>query len=255
MITANNLADPGANWRIAAFYQFTALADPAALRPPIFEFCANLELKGTLLLAPEGINGTLAGSPNAIGKFSTALRNGKLGIPQNGRSELKFSSAAKMPFKRLKIRLRPEIVTLKQPLSNPAKVGTYIDPARWHQVLDDPETLLIDTRNAFEIAIGSFPGAINPQTARFSDFTGFAQQKLDPKKHKKIAMFCTGGIRCEKASAWLLQSGFEEVLHLQGGILNYLDTIPAAQSRWQGECFVFDDRETLSHADFSAGTP
>ena len=155
-----------------------------------------------------------------------------------------------MPFQRLKIRLKREIVTLKHPIADPAKVGTYVDPADWHQVLADPETLVIDTRNDFEIALGSFPGAINPKITRFSDFTDFAEQKLDPRQHKKIAMFCTGGIRCEKASAFLLQSGFEEVLHLQGGILNYLETIPAEQSRWRGECFVFDERKTLSHADF-----
>jgi UPF0176 protein len=237
--------------RVAAFYQFTALPNPAALRAPIHEFCTNLELKGTMLLAPEGTNGTLAGTPDAIEKFTTALQEGKLAIPA-GRLELKFSTAAAMPFQRLKIRLKREIVTLKQPLANPAKVGTYINPADWHDVLNDPEILLIDTRNNFEIALGSFPGAVNPNTTRFSNFTDFAQQNLDPQQHKKIAMFCTGGIRCEKASAYLLQSGFEQVLHLQGGILNYLESIPAAQSRWQGECFVFDERETLSHADFAS---
>jgi UPF0176 protein len=238
------------SYRVAAFYQFTALPEPAALTAPIRNFCARLALKGTMLLAPEGINGTLAGTPEAIAEFAAALRETRLGIP-SGRLELKFSASAAMPFQRLKIRLKREIVTLNHPLADPEKTGTYVAPMDWHQVLADPETLVIDTRNDFEVALGSFPGAINPKTTRFSDFTDFADQKLDPRRHKKIAMFCTGGIRCEKASAFLLQSGFEEVLHLKGGILNYLETIPAEQSRWQGECFVFDERETLSHADFS----
>jgi UPF0176 protein len=235
--------------RVAAFHQFTALPAPAVLRAPIQDFCARLELKGTMLLAPEGINGSLAGTPAAIAEFAAALRETRLGIPP-GRLQLKFSNAAAMPFQRLKIRLKREIVTLKHPLSDPAKVGTYVHPTNWRQVLADPETLVIDTRNDFEIAMGSFPGAINPKTTRFSDFADFAKQKLDPRRHQKIAMFCTGGIRCEKASAFLLQSGFSQVLHLQGGILNYLETIAAEQSDWQGECFVFDERESLSHDDF-----
>jgi UPF0176 protein len=237
------------SYRVAAFYQFTALPAPAELRAPIRDFCAGLELKGTMLLAPEGINGSLAGTPEAIAEFAAGLRETRLGIP-SGRLELKFSASAAMPFQRLKIRLKREIVTLKHPLADPEKTGTYVDPVEWHQVLADPETLVIDTRNDFEIALGSFPGAINPKTTRFSAFADFAEQQLDPRRHKKIAMFCTGGIRCEKASAFLLQSGFAQVLHLKGGILNYLETIPAEQSRWQGECFVFDERETLSHADF-----
>jgi len=237
------------SYRVAAFYQFTALAAPAELRAPIGDFCAGLDLKGTMLLAPEGINGSLAGTPEAIAEFAAALHDGRLGIP-SGRLELQFSASAAMPFKRLKIRLKREIVTLKHPLADPAKTGTYVDPAEWHQVLADPETLVIDTRNDFEVSLGSFPGAINPETTRFSAFADFAKQKLDPRRHKKIAMFCTGGIRCEKASAFLLQSGFAQVLQLKGGILNYLETIPAEQSDFQGECFVFDERETLSHADF-----
>jgi UPF0176 protein len=238
------------SYRVAAFYQFVALPAPAELCAPIRDFCAGLHLKGTVLLAPEGINGSLAGTPQAIAEFAAALREARLGIPP-GRLELKFSQSAAAPFQRLKIRLKREIVTLRHPIADPAKLGAYVDPADWHQVLADPEILLIDTRNDFEVAFGSFPGAINPKTARFSDFTDFAAQKLDPRQHINIAMFCTGGIRCEKASAFLLQSGFRNVLHLQGGILNYLTVIPAEQSRWQGECFVFDERETLSHADFS----
>ncbi len=237
--------------RVAAFYQFTAIPNPAELRAPIRNFCAALELKGTMLLAHEGINGTIAGTPDAIGKFTAALRQGALGIPSTGRLELKFSAAVSMPFQRLKIRLKREIVTLKQPLANPDQTGIYIEPGDWHQILADPKLVLIDTRNDFEIEMGSFPGAINPKTASFSEFTDFAEKNLDPGKHKKIAMFCTGGIRCEKASAYLLQSGFEQVLHLKGGILNYLESVPAAQSQWQGECFVFDERESLTHAAFA----
>jgi UPF0176 protein len=239
------------SYRVAAFYQFTGIDQPAHLRESLHAFCAALGLRGTVLLAPEGINGMLAGPPDAIDRLAAALADGKLAIPP-GRLQLKFSNAAAMPFQRLKIRLKLEIVTLKHRLTDPQRTGIHVGPAEWNNVLADPETLLIDTRNDFEVAMGSFPGAINPKTACFSDFTGFAAQNLDPKKHRKIAMFCTGGIRCEKASAYLLQSGFAEVRHLQGGILNYLETIAAPQSRWQGECFVFDARIALSHASFAA---
>jgi UPF0176 protein len=238
--------------RVASFYQFTALPDHAGLQAKLRGFCAAHGLRGTVLLAPEGINGTIAGSAGAIGEFVAALRNGGFGQPAFDRLELKFSTAEQQPFQRLKIRLKREIVTLGQPQADPLlAVGTYVQPEHWNAVLADAETLLIDTRNDFEVAMGSFPAAVNPHTARFSDFAAFARKNLDPKKHRRIAMFCTGGIRCEKASAFLLAEGFAEVLHLQGGILNYLERIPAEQSRWQGECFVFDERVALSHSNFA----
>jgi UPF0176 protein len=238
--------------RVAAFYQFIRLPDPAALRAPLREFCLAQDLRGTILLAPEGINGTIAGSPGAIEALVRALRSGAVIQPAFQRMELKFSGAETPPFRRLKIRLKREIVTLEQMQADPlVAVGTYIDPKDWNAVLADPEILLIDTRNAFEVARGTFPGAIDPHTEHFSDFVEFTRKNLDPEKHRRIAMFCTGGIRCEKASAYLLGQGFGQVLHLKGGILNYLENIPAAQSRWRGECFVFDERIALSHTSFT----
>ena len=239
-------------FRVAAFYQFISLPEPAALREPLRLFCAGLGLKGTILLAPEGINGSLAGVPEAIEEFAEGLRNGAVVARVFERLEIKFSGAAKMPFQRLKIRVKKEIVALGQPNIDPAKgVGSYVDPAEWNALLSDPELILIDTRNDFEVALGSFPDAVNPRTARFGEFPTFAAENLDPEKHKKIALFCTGGIRCEKASAYLLAEGFLEVFHLKGGILKYLETVPAAESRWRGECFVFDERVALSHESFS----
>ena len=240
------------SYRVAAFYEFLHLPDPAVLQAPLRAFCAGLELRGTILLAPEGINGTIAGTVAAIETFVEALRTGSVVDPAFTRMELKFSGADSQPFQRLKIRLKREIVTLGQSQADPARnVGIYVDPAAWNAVLADEQTLVIDTRNDFEVAIGSFPGAVNPRTTRFSDFAAFARASLDPKKHKRIAMFCTGGIRCEKASSFLLAEGFAEVLHLKGGILNYLEIVPKSESQWQGECFVFDERVALSHADFA----
>jgi UPF0176 protein len=238
--------------RVTAFYQFIRLPDPAALRAPLREFCQGQDLRGTILLAPEGINGTIAGTAGAIEAFVQALRSGSVIQPAFDRMELKFSGAETPPFQRLKILLKREIVTLGESQADPlTAVGAYVDPKDWNAVLADPEILLIDTRNAFEVARGSFPGAINPHTERFSDFVEFSRKNLDPEKHKRIAMFCTGGIRCEKASAFLLSEGFGQVLHLKGGILNYLESVPAEQSRWHGECFVFDERIALSHTSFT----
>ena len=234
--------------RVAAFYQFISLPDPAALRAPLREFCLAQDLRGTVLLAPEGINGTIAGSPGAIEALVRALRSGAVIQPAFQRMELKFSGAETPPFRRLKIRLKREIVTLGQMQADPlVAVGTYIDPKDWNAVLADPEILLIDTRNAFEVAMGTFDGALDPGLESFGQFRDFAARHLDPEKHRKVAMFCTGGIRCEKASAYLLSRGFTEVYHLKGGILGYLEGVPEAESRWQGECFVFDDRVALGH--------
>jgi UPF0176 protein len=199
-------------------------------------------------LAREGINGTLAGSVEAIGALVDELQRGALFGNRLDHLELKFSSASLMPFQRLKIRLKKEIVTLGDASADPTRqVGIYVDPADWNDLIASPDTLVIDTRNAFEVAMGSFSGAVDPGIKSFGQFKDFAARKLDPEKHRKIAMFCTGGIRCEKASAFLLSRGFAEVYHLKGGILKYLEGVPEAQSRWRGECFVFDDRVALGH--------
>jgi UPF0176 protein len=233
---------------VAAFYQFAALPDFRELREPLRAICASLELKGSVLLAHEGINGTLAGSAEAIDALIAELRDGELFGGRLGNLELKFSSASAMPFQRLKIRLKKEIVTLGDAEADPVKaVGTYVDAADWNDLIAAPDTLVIDTRNAFEVAMGSFAGAVDPGIRRFGQFKDFAARALDPQKHKKIAMFCTGGIRCEKASSYLLSRGFAEVYHLKGGILKYLEAVPESESRWRGECFVFDERVALGH--------
>jgi UPF0176 protein len=233
---------------VAAFYQFAALPDFRELREPLRAICADLKLKGSVLLAHEGINGTLAGSAAAIDSLIAELREGELFGGRLDRLELKFSSASAMPFARLKIRLKKEIVTLGDRNTDPTKaVGVYVDAADWNGLIAAPDTLVIDTRNAFEVAMGSFDGAIDPGIRSFGEFKDFAARKLDPQRDKKIAMFCTGGIRCEKASAYLLSCGFEKVYHLKGGILKYLEAVPEAESRWRGGCFVFDERVALRH--------
>jgi UPF0176 protein len=234
--------------KVAAFYQFAALPDFRDLRQPLRVLCDNLKLKGSVLLAREGINGTLAGAPQAIDELVEALRHGDLFGGRLDHLELKFSSAATMPFGRLKIRLKKEIVTFGDAAADPTRqVGTYVEPADWNDVIAAPDTLVIDTRNAFEVAIGTFEGAIDPAITSFGQFKKFVARHLDPARDRKIAMFCTGGIRCEKASSYLLARGFTEVYHLKGGILNYLERIAESDSRWRGECFVFDERGALSH--------
>jgi UPF0176 protein len=235
-------------YKVAAFYQFAALPDFSALREPLREICAGLALKGSVLLAHEGINGTLAGSPAAIDALIAELQRGVLFGGRLDRLELKFSGASAMPFQRLKIRLKKEIVTLGDGTADPTRqVGIYVEPADWNALIAAPDTLVIDTRNAFEVAMGTFPGAVDPGIKRFGQFPEFAARHLDPAKNRKVAMFCTGGIRCEKASAYLLSQGFAEVYHLKGGILKYLEGVPESESRWRGECFVFDDRIALGH--------
>jgi UPF0176 protein len=236
------------SYQVAAFYQFAALPDFRELREPLRTICAERALKGSVLLAHEGINGTLAGSTEAIAMLVEELRRGRLFGGRLDNLELKFSQAAAMPFQRLKIRLKKEIVTLGDPGADPTRqAGTYVDPADWNALIGASDTLVIDTRNAFEVAMGTFPGAVDPGTQSFGQFKDFAARHLDPSKHRRIAMFCTGGIRCEKASAYLLARGFAEVYHLKGGILKYLEGVPQENSRWRGECFVFDDRVALGH--------
>jgi UPF0176 protein len=242
-------------YKVAAFYQFAALPDFRALREPLRAICADLGLKGSVLLAHEGINGTLAGGAEAIGELVNALHNGDLFGGRLEHLELKFSVASAMPFGRLKVRLKNEIVTLGDRETDPTRqVGIYVDPADWNDLIAAPDTLLIDTRNAFEVAMGTFEGAVDPGIRSFGQFKDFAARHLDPEKHRKVAMFCTGGIRCEKASSYLLSRGFAEVYHLKGGILKYLESIPEAQSRWRGECFVFDERVALGHGLRERGT-
>jgi UPF0176 protein len=233
---------------VAAFYQFAALPDFRRLREPLRAICADLKLKGSVLLAHEGINGTLAGSADAIDALTAELRRGKLFGGRLDNLEPKFSRASTMPFARLKIRLKKEIVTLGDSETDPTRaVGVYVDPAGWNDLIAAPDTLLIDARNAFEVAMGSFEGAVDPDIKSFGQFKDFAARALDPSKHRKIAMFCTGGIRCEKASSYLKSRGFAEVYHLKGGILKYLEAVPESESRWRGECFVFDERIALGH--------
>jgi len=234
--------------KVAAFYQFTALPDYRSLREPLRAICATRELKGSVLLAHEGINGTLAGSAANIDALVTELQHGELFAGRLDSLEVKFSNSSKMPFQRLKVRLKKEIVTLGDANADPTRqVGTYVAPADSNALMASPDTLLLDTRNAFEVAIGTFEGAVDPGLASFGDFKDFVAQKLDPSKHRRIAMFCTGGIRCEKASSLLLARGFAEVYHLKGGILKYLEEVPQHDSRWRGGCFVFDERVALSH--------
>jgi UPF0176 protein len=236
------------NHKVAALYQFVPLPDFRTLKAPLHRLCADLALKGTILLAPEGINGTIAGTVEAIDALLLNLQSSALFGGRLNNLELKFSAAPEMPFGRLKIRLKREIVTFGHPATDPtARVGTYVEPADWNDLLATPDLLLIDTRNHFEVAMGSFAGATDPGIGRFSEFRDFVARELDPQKHRKVAMFCTGGIRCEKASSYMLSLGFEEVYHLKGGILKYLETVEPSASRWTGGCFVFDERVALGH--------
>lgn len=226
-------------YTIAALYRFTEIADPEALCIELRELFPPLGILGTLLVAGEGINGTLAGSPEGIEAMLDIL-NARCGLP---RDEVKFSSSELPPFRRLKIRFKREIITFKQPQANPARqVGQYVEAADWNALLADPDVLLLDTRNTYETLFGTFKGAVVPEIEKFTEFADYVREAMQADKKKKIAMFCTGGIRCEKASAFMLAEGFPEVYHLKGGILKYLEVIPQAESRWQGECYVFDER-------------
>jgi UPF0176 protein len=233
-------------YTVAAFYRFLALAAPAALRDDLRSAFASTDLLGTTLIAPEGINGTMAGSPETIDHLLSFLAD-RTGL---SRSEVKFSTAEAPPFRRLKFKLKREIITFRNATVDPARPGQYVDPNHWNALLADPEVLLLDTRNTYETAIGTFAGAITPPLDTFSDFSDYVRENLDPTQHRKVAMFCTGGIRCEKASAYMLQQGFPEVYHLKGGILKYLETVPTEASQWQGACYIFDERISVDHDDF-----
>ncbi|MBF7729453.1 oxygen-dependent tRNA uridine(34) hydroxylase TrhO [Pseudomonas sp. N040] len=234
---------------VAALYKFVTLADYVALREPLLQVMLDNGIKGTLLLAEEGINGTVSGSRAAIDALFDWFRRD----PRLADVDHKESTCEEQPFYRTKVKLKKEIVTLGVPGVNPnLQVGTYVEPRDWNALVDDPEVLLIDTRNDYEVAIGTFAGAIDPKTASFREFPDYIKAHFDPQKHKKVAMFCTGGIRCEKASSYMLGQGFAEVFHLKGGILKYLEEVPQEQTRWHGDCFVFDNRVTVRH-DLSEG--
>ena len=229
---------------VAALYKFVALEDFRELREPLLDVCMDAGVRGTLLLATEGINGTIAGTRKGIDCVLDYLRSD----PRLADLEHKESFDDHMPFYRMKVKLKREIVTMGVEGIDPnQRVGTYVEPQDWNALVEDPEVLLIDTRNDYECDIGTFRGALDPHTTNFREFPAYVRENLDPGKHKKVAMFCTGGIRCEKASAFMLREGFEEVYHLQGGILKYLEEVPKEESTWEGECFVFDNRVAVDH--------
>jgi UPF0176 protein len=229
---------------VAALYKFVKLPDYRQLQDILKVFCRQHNITGTLLLAEEGINGTVAGSKESIQALNDWFNNDQRFVGL----EYKESIAEKSPFYRLKVRLKKEIVTLGVPGINPAvRSGTYVEAEDWNQLIQDPDVLLVDVRNDYEIKIGTFKGAVNPNTNCFTEFPKAVEKQFDPKTHTKVAMCCTGGIRCEKASAFMLDQGFEQVYHLKGGILKYLETIPADKSLWQGDCFVFDQRVAVNH--------
>ena len=233
---------------VAALYQFTRFDDGEAVRGPLVRLCCGQGVKGTLLIAREGINGTIAGSDDAIGAVLAHIRT----LPGCADLEVKLSRAATMPFHRMKVRIKREIVTMGEPDIDPLTgVGHYVAPEDWNALIAEPGTILIDTRNDYEVAVGTFAGAIDPQTKSFRDFPTWFRERRDELLGQgvppKVAMFCTGGIRCEKSTAFLKAEGLDEVYHLKGGILKYLETVPAEESRWQGECFVFDQRVSVGH--------
>lgn len=229
---------------IAALYRFVQLDNFESLRQPLLQHMLDNQVRGTLLLAAEGINGTVAGSETGVASLLEYLRQD----PRLRDFDCKYSFDDKMPFYRSRVKLKREIVTMGVEGISPANAGSYVDPADWNQLISDPEVTVIDTRNDYESAIGSFDGAICPNTRSFRDFPRYVADHLDSKQHRKVAMFCTGGIRCEKSTAYLREQGFDEVYHLRGGILNYLAQVPEAESMWQGECFVFDNRVSVNHA-------
>ncbi|MBB3859553.1 UPF0176 protein [Novosphingobium hassiacum] len=233
---------------VAALYRFARVEDCAGVRAELERVCRANGVRGTLLIAREGVNGTIAGSAEGIAAVLGAIR----AMPDCADVDVKFSSAEAMPFHRTKVRVKREIVTMGQPDIDPrASVGTYVDPLDWNALIADPDTIVIDTRNDYEVAAGTFARAIDPGTASFRDFPAWfraeRERLLGQGKPPKVAMFCTGGIRCEKSTAFLKQEGVDDVYHLKGGILKYLETVPQDESLWRGECFVFDQRVTVGH--------
>ncbi|MCK5830453.1 MAG: rhodanese-related sulfurtransferase [Methylococcales bacterium] len=229
---------------VSALYKFATLDDFEVLRKPLLKLMDDFQVKGTLLLAKEGVNGTIAGDREGIDAVVAWLRSDS----RLADLKTKESYEENMPFYRSKVKLKKEIVTMGVENIDPKKiVGTYIKPQDWNTLISDPEVLLIDTRNDYEVKIGGFKNAINPETDTFREFPEYVNKHLDPDKHKKVAMYCTGGIRCEKSTAFLKAQGFDNVYHLQGGVLKYLEEIPIEESLWEGECFVFDNRVAVNH--------
>jgi len=229
---------------VATLYKFVKMPDFADKKDPLLSYCQSQGIKGTILLAAEGINGTIAGSRAGIDSVLAFLRSD----PRLADLEHKESYTDIQPFERMKVRLKAEIVTMGLPEVDPNnQVGTYVSPQEWNDLISDPEVIVIDTRNDYEVNIGTFKNAQNPKTKSFRDFPEYVSNNLDPNQHKKVALFCTGGIRCEKASSLMLSQGFAQVYHLKGGILKYLESVPAEESLWEGECFVFDDRVAIRH--------
>ena len=229
---------------VAAMYQFVRLPDFEAIQPKLLAFCREHNIKGTLLLAEEGINGTVVGTRKAIDALLDYLKSD----PRLSTLEHKESQSADLPFHRMKVKLKKEIVTMGQPNIKPIETSEVrVEPKDWNALISDPDVLVLDTRNEYEYQIGSFKNAISPDTTNFREFPDYVKQELDPKKNKKVAMFCTGGIRCEKACAYMKELGFDEVYQLNGGILKYLEEVEQDESLWEGECFVFDSRVSVDH--------
>lgn len=232
------------NITVCAMYRFVDLPNYESLQEPLLDRMKELDVRGTLLLASEGINGTVSGTENSINSLLSWLRE----VPGFADIDYKLSFDEEQPFYRTKVKLKKEIVTMGVSGIDPKRVvGTYVKPKDWNDLIADPEVLLIDTRNDYEYEIGSFEGAVNPVTDTFREFPKYVEENLNPKKHKKVAMFCTGGIRCEKSTAFLKEKGFDEVYHLEGGILKYLEEVPEEETMWKGDCFVFDNRVAVNH--------
>ena len=241
----NTVSTPTSNWTVCALYRFVKIDDRETLQKEIKEICDAQDICGTILIAPEGVNGTVGAPTLKQMNMLIDHLDARVGVRQG---EVKYSEAHKRPFIRTKIRLKKEIVTLRQPQVDPTRtVGTYVDPKDWNDLISDPDVIVLDTRNVYETQLGTFKNAVDPQTDVFTQFPDFVKSKLDPQKHQKVAMFCTGGIRCEKASSYMLHEGFKEVYHLKGGILKYLEEVPPEESMWEGECFVFDRRVGIKH--------
>lgn len=231
-------------WKVAALYRFVEIADVPATQAALKDVCNENAACGTILIAPEGINGTFAAMEDKLANIIDWLDEHL----EVSKGELKYSTASEKPFLRMKVRQKKEIITMRAPEANPTKqVGTYVEPSEWDELCADPDVVLLDTRNKYETSCGIFKDALDPEIDTFTEFKDYVEKELDPTKHKKIAMYCTGGIRCEKASSYMMAHGFDEVYHLKGGILKYLETIPADQSTWEGSCFVFDKRVAVNH--------
>ncbi|KZZ16590.1 hypothetical protein A3751_14410, partial [Oleiphilus sp. HI0080] len=232
------------NITVCAMYRFVDLPNYESLQAPLLQKMKELDVRGTLLLASEGINGTVSGTNASIQALLKWLRE----IPEFAEIDYKLSFDEEQPFYRTKVKLKKEIVTMGVQGIDPKRVvGTYVKPKDWNALISDPDVLLIDTRNDYEYEIGTFDGAINPVTDTFREFPKYVEENLDPNTHKKVAMFCTGGIRCEKSTAFLKEKGFDEVYHLEGGILKYLEEVPEEETMWKGDCFVFDNRVAVNH--------